>query len=56
MSLKVHLKISIKDLDIFMKISSVVLVKINMTTGSRNVILFVHYCTVVGDTFELVSL
>lgn len=39
-----------------MKISSVVVVKINMTTGSRNVILFVHYCTVVGDTFELVSL
>lgn len=37
-----------------MKKSSVVVVKINMTRISKHFMVFVHYCTVIEDIFELV--
>lgn len=37
-----------------MKKTSIVVVKINMTTISKHFILFVHYCTFIEDVFVLV--
>lgn len=37
-----------------MKKSSVMVVKINKTRISKHFIIFLHYCTVTADIFELI--